>query len=144
MAKRKRVPKKQAEGPTSSCLVICDDVLLSYGKQKHFLQGVIGGILVPSLPAVIGPYVAYIRMSNVYGGQEIELDITRAGDSAEVFQIKATSPPGSDPLQTHTMILQIPPFQIMEVGRYIFSGTHGGVAFAQSVINIQAVAKEQK
>jgi len=143
MAKRrKNAGKGHVEAPTSSCLLICDDVLVSTGKNKHFLEGVIGAVGVASVPAVVGPYVAYIRLSNVYGGQEIVLSICNATDDEEVFRVMATSSEKSDPLETHTIILAIPPFEIRETGRYIFSASHGGVPFAQSMITI--VVPEQK
>src|SRR5438552_10287125 len=73
MAKRKKksAAKLATEPPTCNCLLLCDDVLVSRRKNKHTLQGVIGAIGVRQFPAVLGVYVAYLRVSNVYGSQKI-------------------------------------------------------------------------
>ena len=120
----------------SSCLVICDDVLISTAQNKHLLHGVVDVVSVPQVPIRIGPFAAYIRLSNVYRDQEIQLTICTAVTEEPVFSCSAISPESSDPLQSHTIILQIPPFEIRETGRYIFSASHGGVPFAQSPIQI--------
>lgn len=140
MPRKKKATKGAVEAPTSSCLLICDDVLVSQGHNKHILNGVVGQIIVPKTPTALGPFVAYIRLSNVYGGQEIKLCFSSAGEEEEeVFSVVAKSPAQSDPLQTHTIILRIPQFEINEIGRYIFSATHGGVPFAQCPIEIEAL-----
>jgi len=140
MARRKR-RKLAGEAPTSSCLMICDDVLMSVGRDKHTLHGVINGIVIPELPAVIGPYVAYIRLSNVYGGSEILISFCTADSDEEIFRLDAKAPDKSDPLQTHTLIIRIPAFAVEAAGRYIFSASHGGVPFAQSPIEISTLER---
>ncbi len=71
MAKRRRQIRGVA--PTVNCLLLCDDVLISQGKHKHFLQGIIGQIVVLELPAIIGGYVAYVRFPDVHGDQKVKL-----------------------------------------------------------------------
>lgn len=134
----------EAESPTSSCLVICDEVLTGVAQGKHFLQGVISGIVVASFPAIVGPFAAYIRLTNVYGGSEIKISLCKADDDDEVFGFVAKAPEKSDPLQSHTIIVKLPPFGIREGGRYIFSASHAGVPFAQSPIQIEAAAPLQE
>ncbi|HEV7297943.1 MAG TPA: hypothetical protein VGN72_01155 [Tepidisphaeraceae bacterium] len=136
MAKRRKVGKSSLEAPMNSCLLLCDDVLRSTIRGKHILQGVIGGVQLLQLPAIIGPYVAYIRWSNVYGGQKIKLNFRNEDDDV-IFGMEAKSPAKSDPLETHTLIIRIPPFEITTPGRYLFSAEHGGSPFAQTTIVIK-------
>jgi hypothetical protein len=140
MAKsRKKATRGEAEAPTSSCLVICDEVLVSVAHGKHLLQGVINEINVPVVPIALGPFAAYIRLTNVYGGSEIRISLCKADDDEDVFAFPAKAPEVSSPLQSHTLIIRIPPFAIEESGRYIFSASHAGVPFAQSPIQINVV-----
>jgi hypothetical protein len=140
---RKKAGKTTAEAPTLSCLLICDDVLMSVAGAKHMLHGVIDRIVVTELPAQIGPCVAYVRLSNVYSNQHIVLSFCRASTDEEVFRFDAKSPGKSDPLGTHTLILKIPGFAVEQPGRYIFSASHGGMPFAQSPITIQLIEKAE-
>jgi hypothetical protein len=117
-------------------------VLISQGKAKHFLQGIIGTIVVPALPAVIGGFVAYVRLCNVYDGQSISLTFENAGSAEILFRFDAELPARSDPLGVYTMILPIPAFEVHERGRYIFSAMHRGIPFAQSPILIVAPPEE--
>jgi len=136
MAKARKKKRSEAESPTSDCLLICDDVLVSHGKDKHFLQGIIGTIIVRSLPATIGGYVAYVRLTNVYPSQSISLTFEDADSNEELFRFNANLPQKSDPLGVYTLVLKIPPFGVTHPGRYIFCARHGGVPFAQSPIRI--------
>lgn len=137
MAKRHRkIKRENAESPSSACLVICDDVLVSQGKNKHILQGVIGTIVVRGVPALIGGYVAYIQLTNVYPNQEIKLCL-RDEDENAIFESEAKSPPRNvDPLAVETLILPIPFFPITSAGRYTFRAEHDGVPFAVCPITV--------
>lgn len=142
MAKRRR--KLRAVPPTINCLLLCDDVLISQGKGKHFLQGVIGAIGVVNLPAMIGGYVAYVRFSNVHGEQKVKLSFEPAAGGESLFEIEANFSSQSDPLGIYTLVIPVPPFLIAEAGRFMFTASHGGVPLAQSPIEIKSVRPAQE
>lgn len=137
MAKRR--PKKTTavpEAPTCNCLLLCDDVILSQGKNKHFLQGIIGIIGVRELPATVGGFVAYIRISNVYGSPQITINLINAASDEAILELRVPLPEGNDPLGVYTLVVPIPPFQVRESGRYMFNAICGGIPIAQSPIMI--------
>ena len=129
MAKKKSKPLPQ---PTCSCLLLCDDVVISHAHDKHMLQGVIGALSVPKLPAVLGGFVVYIRLSNVHAMQMVSVKFRHAKDGfddkglwelvAQVIQ--------KDPLDVSTLIARVPPFQVTEAGRYIVTAEHNGIPLA--------------
>jgi hypothetical protein len=133
----KEIKPDSVAPPSSSCLLLCDEVMRGTAKNRHVLHGVVSEIFVPSLPTILGPYAAYVRLGNVHGGQKIALSFCRAADDEELFRFEATSPTESDPLDTHTLILPIPPFKIKKPGRYIFRALHAGVPFATNSITVQ-------
>ena len=138
MAKRrKKVAKGHSEPPTSDCLLLCDDVLISQGKNKHSLMGVIGGIGVGGFPAVLHGYVAYARFSNVYSGQQIAIRFSSAASDEILFEATAEFPEQSDPLGVYTLVIPIQPFVVREEGRYLFGAYHNDVPVAASPIQIQ-------
>ena len=132
----KRIDPTSAEPPTSSCLLLCEDILLSPSRDKHYLHGVIGKITAPKLPATIGPFSAYVRLSNVYANQQIRIEFSHSSSNDPIFSLQALSPQVSDPLAVHTMILAIPPMKLKKPGRYIFSASHAGVPFATTAIEV--------
>lgn len=139
MAKRK-VSRRQGptpETPTCNCALLCDDVLVSHGHGKHTLSGIIGMIVVRALPAALGPYVTYVRISNVYGDQKVTVNLEHADTFEAVFEFEATLPQPADPLGVYTLMVRIPPFSVSEAGRYMFNAKSGGVPLAQSPIMIQ-------
>ena len=141
MAKRRRQIRGVA--PTVNCLLLCDDVLISQGKHKHFLQGIIGQIVVLELPAIIGGYVAYVRFSNVHGDQKVKLAFESAAGDDPLFEIEANFPSQSDPLGVYTLVIPVPPFAIQETGRFMFIASHGGVPLAQSPIEVRLIRPPQ-
>jgi hypothetical protein len=116
---------------------------MSQGKGKHFLQGIIGAIGVPELPAIIGGFVAYVRLSNVYTGQNVKLTFENAQGEA-LFEISPPFPSQADPLGVHTLIIGIPPFPISEAGRYMFVANHGGIPIASSPVAIRVAQPAQE
>jgi hypothetical protein len=144
MARKKVKKNGGVEAPTSSCILLCDDVLISQGRNKHVLQGIIGVIGVATLPAVLGGYVAYIRLSNVYGSQQVTVQLEDAETSGVLFAFDAAFPAQSDPLGVYTLVVPIRPFAVEKVGRYLFSVIYGGVPIASTpVLIIQPSAEEQ-
>jgi hypothetical protein len=137
MGKRKK--KAAGEAPTSDCLLLCDDVLVSQGKHKHSLMGVISIVGVPELPAVLGGYVAYCRFSNVYAGRKLKFKLSRASTDETLLQMDAEFPAETDPIGVYTLILALPPFAVREPGRYIFGAYDDGVPIAESPIQIQTL-----
>lgn len=130
------------EPPTSSCLVICEDVIRSSVRGSHTLVTVINGLSATHFPDTAGPFVAYIRLANVYPNQNLLLKFTNAATDEELFKFIAMSPQESDPLGNHTLILRIPAFEIPAAGRYVFSAVHNGVPFATSVIEVKGPESE--
>lgn len=139
MAKNKRLgrPTKKTEPPTCNCVLLCDDVLVSHAKGKHYLQGIIGVIVVPQLPATIGGYMAYVRVSNVYGTQKLRVSLDHGGSGEHLFAMEVQLPDKQDPLGLFTVVAKLPPFEVTEEGRYMFSAWSDGVQLAQSPIKIQ-------
>ncbi|HBS30113.1 MAG TPA: hypothetical protein DEB06_11855 [Phycisphaerales bacterium] len=134
---RKKSRRGAAEAPLCNCALLCDDVVISQGRGKHSLDGVIGSIFVPRLPAVLGGYVTYIRLTNIYRNQKVTVSLDHADSEQSVFEFEATLPPHSDPLGICTLIVPIRPFGVTVAGRYIFSVKSNRVPLAQSPISIQ-------
>lgn len=135
MAKRRSPQKKSLpEAPTCNCVLLCDEVTQS-AKGKHSLHGVIGIIAAPTIPAWIGGYVTYVRISNVYGLQTVRISLDRADDGVEVmaFDVQLNPP---DPLGVHTIVAVLPPFKVDQPGRYLFEAKSGQLALASSPIQI--------
>lgn len=139
MAKRKKkATKNTSEAPTSSCLLLCEDVTVSLRNNLHTLHGVVSEMFVPRVPTMSGVGVAYIRFSNVYANQQIVLTIEHAETQKRVYIFPTQAPPDSDPLGNIVIILRIPPFEISHSGRYIFSANHNDISFAECVITVRA------
>lgn len=141
MAKRKKNPSRRqpTEPPTCNCILLCDDVLVSQGRGKHTLSGVIGTIILQGLPAQSGSFVAYIRLSNVYGSKDVQVSLLRADSNEPVFQFEAKLPDKTDPLGLYLLMVPIPPFKIERAGRYLFQAECDGEVLATSPISVVAM-----
>lgn len=80
----KRPKPKVDSSPSCSCLLICDDVVVRHGRDKHLLEGVIGTIGVPRHHPYSGGFVIYGKVSNVHLQQSITVSFECA-DSEEVL-----------------------------------------------------------
>ena len=140
MAKKGKPARRKGsvpEHPTCNCALLCDDVLESKGRGKHNLIGIIGAILTPQFPAVLGGYVAYVRLSNVYGRQKVTIGLDDTASDEKVFEGGIDLPDIKDPLGGYTLVPPIPGFRIERPGRYMFSVKSGGIPLAESAILIQ-------
>lgn len=139
MAKRKTKHPNSAPppiAPTCSCLLLCEDVVVSHGSDKHMLQGVIGQIAVPTLPATIGGYVVYIRLSNVHAKQTVRVKFEHADTGEVLWELAAEVINQLDPLQVHTLIARLGAAKVEHSGRYILSTNFDGVPLAQTPVLI--------
>lgn len=128
--------KRRSVPPTCNCIMLCDDVMLSMGRNKHNLIGLINSIQVRELPATLGGYMAYVRGSNVHGEQTIRLVLETADTEEEVLAIEGKFTKETDPLSVYTVMLRLPMFTVQQAGRYLFSAKHNGVAIAQMAVEI--------
>jgi hypothetical protein len=139
MAKRKgKATKFTSEPPTASCLLLCEEVTVKYGLDKHILEGIISEMNAPGLPFMTGPGVAYVRMSNVYPNQKMTLRFAHLETAEVVFELSIQAPPNSDPLRNQIIIAPIRPFVIYHSGRYMFGAIHNDIPFAECMIEVKA------
>lgn len=139
MAKRPTRRKPAPEMPTCNCVLLCDDVVTS-AHGKHNLIGVIGTIAVPRVPALIGGYVTYVRLSNLYPRQSAHIELERTEDRVVIFRFEVRLEQ-ADPLGVYTLVAVVPPFPVERTGRYMFQAVAGGIPLAQSPIQIVSVGR---
>ncbi|HVS73159.1 MAG TPA: hypothetical protein VHQ47_18030 [Phycisphaerae bacterium] len=140
MAKKRKPagsrPDPLSEAPTCSCLLLCDDVVISTAQDKHVLQGVIGSFGLPAVPAVAGNFVAYLRVSNVYPSQKLSVRFENASSGEVLFEFEAQFVSQKDPLEVHTLVSRIYPFEVKEFGRHILSAVYNGMPVAQTPVYV--------
>lgn len=140
---KKRV-NKITEAPTCSCLLLCDDVIVSHSQGKHTLHGIIGGLYVPELPATVGNQVAYLRLSNVYPPQKVTVSLEHAETGDQIWEFQAEFVPPVTPLQVLTLVTRVPPYRLAASGRYILRANHDGVPLAQVPIEVHTMVKDKE
>lgn len=147
MAKKSKRKKAATAGtPTCNCLVLCDDVVVSHGRDKHNLMGIIGTLAFPALPAITGGFVAYVRLSNVHTQQRVTVGLEEAESEAPLWEFAAELVNRNDPLAVHTLVTKVPPFRIERPGRYLLKAKHNGVPLAQTpiiVVSAQPAGEER-
>lgn len=135
----KTVRDGTSASPTCSCLVLCDDVVVSHGRGKHRLDGIIGAMNVPFVPHPVAGGVVYARVSNVHQNQKLTVTLVRADDDHEpLWEIEAEFVNRNEPLDVHTLVAKVPPFVAHRAGRYLLEARHKGVPIASVPIMIQA------
>lgn len=142
MAKRKGKTTRSGS-PTCSCLLLCEDVIVSHGKDKHTLTGIIGAMAAPRFPAVLGNFVAYVRVSNVHLQQSVVVSF-EAPDGSTCWEIEAEFVNANLPLDVYTLVARIPPFQARNPGRYMLKAAHAGVPLAHTPIQVQSLIVPQE
>ena len=131
--------------PTCSCLLLCDDVVISHAHDKHMLQGVIGAIAVPALPSKLGGFVVYMRLSNVHAQQNVIVKFEHAASGDVLWELAAIVIQ-QDPLQVNTLVTRVPAFDISKDGRYMVTAYHGSEILAQIpvIVHNQGAQKEDE
>lgn len=125
--------------PTCSCLVLCDDVIISHGRDKHRLEGIIGAIGVPFVPHPVPGGVVYVRVSNVHQQQRLTVTFSHADDDHKrLWEIEAEIVNQNQPLDVHTLVARVPPFIATKAGRYLLQVHHKGEAIATVPVTIRA------
>ncbi len=140
MAKGKRTSSR-AKSParvTCSCLVLCDEVVQTHARDKHTLQGIIGAMVAPSIQPIAGPFVAYLRLSNVHSDERVTVAL-ESPSGEKVWEFEAQLLNRNDPLAVHTLIARIGQFRLPASGRHMLVASHDGVPVAQSPIEVRII-----
>jgi hypothetical protein len=137
---RKPRKKDPIDVATCHCLLLCQDFIEWKATGRHELHNVVGTLRAVELPAVFGPFVAYMRLSNVYGAQTVNVSFQNADTEDVLFEFAARTHPQADPLGVVTSVVPIPPFEIPAAGRYIFQASHAGNPIAMSPITVGKLA----
>lgn len=141
MAKKPPASTRRAPSvsPTCSCLVLCDDVVVSHGRDKHRLEGIIGAMNVPFVPHPVAGGVVYARVSNVHQNQRLTVTLVRADDDHQpLWEIEAEIVNRNEPLDVYTLMARVPPFMVKHAGRYLLEARHKGIPIASVPIMIRA------
>ena len=142
MAKRAKTkaPSRHTGNPTCNCILLCDNIVVSHADDKHNLLGVIGAITLPPRMMAVGPFVVYVRLSNVHANQKVEVCFEDAESETRIWAFVAELVNRNDPLAVYTLLSRVPAFLVPRAGRYLLSAKHGGVALAQTPIQINCLA----
>lgn len=138
------IKRDAAEPPTCNCIILCDDIVVNQVRGKHTLAGIITAIAVRELPSMIGPYACYIRLSNVYPSARIHIGLFPDGADEPLWNFAVEMPPKTDPLGLYTMPLTVPPFGVVQAGRYLLTVISGGIPLAATPIQIMVPETEQR
>lgn len=111
---------KVSDGAVCSCIILCEDAAMTVASGKHNLYGVIGSINVPAFPAMVGPFAAYVRISEVMRDQKFALSLERADNNEPVIKFETNLPVPADPLGVVTLVIPVPQFRLELPGRYLF------------------------
>ncbi len=140
MAKKNAKKTRQAVPPTCSCLVFCDDVIVSHGLGKHQLMGIIGTMHCIGEPGMVSGGVVYARLSNVHSHQKVTVEFYLADDHEKMcWKLDAQLVNPNEPLDVHTVVARVPPFGVPKAGRYILEAQHNGIPIASVPITIKAL-----
>lgn len=140
MSKRPSKPKSRRPSlpPSCSCILWCDDVVVSHGHDKHRLEGIIGAISVPLVPVNIQGGVIYLRLSNVRNNQSLKVALAPADDRREpLWEAEIEIPSQNDPHAVRTLVARVPSFRVSEIGVYMLEARYDGVPIAQTPILIK-------
>lgn len=126
--------------PTCSCLVLCDDVVVSHAFGKHQLSGIIGAMNVPFVPHPVPGGVVYVRVSNVHGNEQLTVRLVRADNDHEpIWEIQAEIVNRNEPLDVHTLVARVPAFEVQSAGRYLLEARHMGVPICTVPIQVNTM-----
>lgn len=130
--------------PRCNCLLLCDDVLESKGRGRHFLHGVIGRIAVAQLPAAFGPTVAYVRLHGLQEGQKMQIRFDHLETSDTRLDIGFEIGGKPDPDDVHTVMVPIPPLAVEHAGRYVLSVLHDETVILFTPIDVEVAGGRGK
>jgi len=141
MAKKRKKPGGATEAATCHCLLLCQDFVEWKATGRHELHNIVGTLLAKEFPAVFGPFIVYIRLSNVYGEQLVNFSLQNADTEEKLIEFTARTHPQANPLGVVTTVVPIPPFEIRTPGRYILEASHSGIPIAVSPIDVSTMAR---
>ncbi len=108
------------EDPVVNAMLVCDHVHRDPTTGKHAL-GVFDNLRLPSFPAELSAFAAYLNLTNLNGAYSVELSGLRADTEVELARLsRSRRVTVRDPLARSEVRLRVPSgLPVPSPGRYI-------------------------
>lgn len=136
--------KKRGTLPAPLCKVIlpCVQVIHDHFTNLYSIIGIFNDYIVYQFPAEIGPYSLFLQLTNGHGHYEIAVEIQDLQSGKVIAKERISDVELDDTLNTATLILTIPKFQVTGPGRYDVLVLAGHQEIGKQTITITEHEKE--
>ena len=108
----------EAPVPTVLAMLLCDQIITDATSKKKTLVGIFDRIVVSAMPAKIGNFYLYARITDAEGGYTLSIRIVRLADEKIMVYAETEEKAVKDRLAFADLAVAIPPFGIDQAGRY--------------------------
>ncbi len=107
--------------PTLQALVLADQVYVDARTGKKIIAGTFSGLWASSFPTSLGRTTwAYVCLTEVQGTVPISLRYTDLASNEVLLGTKPITLQSDNPLASHELIVEVPPFPMPHAGTYVF------------------------
>lgn len=107
--------------PTLQALVLADQVYVDARTGKKIISGTFSNLWAKTFPASFGRSTwAYVCLTEVQGTVPITLRYTDLANNEVLLGTKEISVQSDNPLASHELIVEVPPFPMPHAGVFVF------------------------
>ena len=113
--------EKSIPSPVLQTIVLADHVYVDALTQKKVIAGTFSRLWSPQFPAKLDRNTgAYLVLANCHGQLRLQIRYVDLQDESVLMKSSELVIQTGDPLQTHEVVMEVPPFPMPHEGQYIF------------------------
>ncbi|UCC31817.1 MAG: hypothetical protein JSU86_05970 [Phycisphaerales bacterium] len=126
--------------PVLQALVLADHIYVDERTKKNIIAGTFSRLWTNKFPAMFGRTTgAYICLTEVQGKVPISLRYTDLKTNEVLLSTEAFTLQSGNPLATHELIVEVPPFPMPHAGVYVFEVYAGAEAIGSLRLTVGKV-----
>ncbi len=113
--------EKSTLSPVLQTIVLADHVYIDALTQKKVIAGTFSRLRSPRFPAKLARNTgAYLVLANCHGQIRLQIRYVDLQDESVLMETSELVIQTDDPLQTHEVVMEVPPFLMPHEGQYRF------------------------
>src|SRR3990172_6809166 len=122
--------------PAIRAILMCDTVIQEAGTGKKTLVGVFDRFVFPNVPAQIGGFTFFARITDLNGSYSFRIDVVDLREDKKLARIETNEFTHDDPLGSMDLVLPIPPIRFINFGKHEFQLYANNIYLGRCVIDV--------
>lgn len=129
--------------PTVLAALLCDMIITDAATSKKTLVGIFDSFNLPGLPAQVGGFSLYARLTDAEGKYTFRVRFVRLEDDKVLAEATTNEIEATERLGFCDLAMRLPPLPLERAGRYEFQLYANDVYIGRTTVDARLIQEQQ-